>query len=83
MSIVNEMERVADPVDRATLEAEIYLEQAISQTLAKADEKLPYKGSCYYCHEPLPKPLRFCDIDSSCRDEYDYMQQRRQINMRV
>lgn len=72
---------MSDIVDRANREADLHLQTAIEATLNKRDLSLPYRGSCYYCNESTPSPLRFCD--DFCRDDYEYLESRKAANIRV
>lgn len=54
--------------DRADLEAP-YLVAASK----KPNGPLP-KGTCYYCDERVPDPMRWCNAE--CRTEYEHLQRR-------
>lgn len=76
--ILHANEHLADAVDRAALEAERDIAQALERAKAGAAKPLPYIGRCYNCSEPLPDQLRFCD--EFCREDYDYREARRKVN---
>lgn len=63
------MENYADPVDRASVEEQRILEQAIELARHKTSVVLPFIGQCYNCDEPLVPGHRFCDAE--CRDDHE------------
>lgn len=74
------LEQPADILDVAT-QAEIRATEAAVQAALQATEKnLPATGLCHYCHEPVVADSRFCD--EFCRDDYEYLKERRKANGR-
>lgn len=61
---------MSDPADKADLEIEQQLKNGIEQ--ARHENRLPPKGECYNCGEPLPAPQRWCDSD--CRDDFERLE---------
>ena len=73
-----EAEQFADPVDRASAEAERSLAEALARQKVKSEPALPYIGCCYNCSAMLTPGNRFCDKD--CQEDYDHRQSRRKVN---
>lgn len=61
-----------DPNERAS-ELEELARQSAMVTSKKAEGPVA-TGECLYCHERLPKPMRWCNAD--CRNDYQIEQQR-------
>lgn len=58
------MARIADPIDAAAAETELFLETALRHR-----KDVPQAtGFCLNCEEPIEQG-RFCDID--CRDDHE------------
>lgn len=83
------IERLSDTLDMAALHSEKDLEHALKIQREKAKNKLPHRGTCWYCEEPVKKPLLFCrptqqDIEDkySCQAEYENLQKARYRNGR-
>lgn len=72
------MTKPSDNLDWAAEVTQRELERSLEATLAKArtERKLTPKGLCYNCDEPVQGT--FCDAD--CRDDYEYLQERRKAN---
>jgi hypothetical protein len=68
---------MADEIDRANDEAELFLARALQQNM-DARRRLEAKGQCLFCREPLAEGLRFCDAD--CRDDFDRLSEARKRN---
>lgn len=67
---------MADEIDEANERNDAHLQQSLSNI--NPAPQLPPIGQCHFCFETLKNGNRFCD--NECRDDYDYMQKRRQIN---
>lgn len=67
---------MADEIDQANERNDARLQQSLNNI--DPAPQLPAIGQCHFCFEPLNDGSRFCD--NECRDDYDYMQKRRQIN---
>lgn len=71
-----------DDIDIANRAAYRELQAIIKQNREKAKyEKIHPKGSCHNCGTKIKKKATnqlFCDED--CRDDYTYIQERKQIN---
>lgn len=60
---------MADDADLSEQETEFLLDVARRAAALKAAKRLPPKGSCYNCEEPLEKEGQlFCDAD--CEQDY-------------
>lgn len=62
------MDRIADEMDRASIEEQRTLERCIEAAKKPSKPPLPVVGSCYNCDEELGPGQRFCDSD--CREDY-------------
>jgi len=64
-------ERTADDCDRAAQNQEFEVRTAVMNARSSLNHgpKLPAKGSCWNCGEPLPHPQLFCDED--CSHDYE------------
>ncbi len=78
-----------DPIDIAARETERQTAHAIQAQKEKAKQKLPHKGRCWYCEEPVKGDLLFCkpskeDIadNYACLHEYERMHQAKLRNGR-
>ena len=59
--------------DEADIAAELIERQKQAAIMACSQAPtLVYKGSCWFCDEPLPKPQKFCDAD--CSADYEQEQ---------
>lgn len=83
------IERLSDTLDAAAIQTEKDLEAALRAQKERARNKLPHRGTCWYCEEPVKKPLLFCkptkqDIadNYSCQAEYEKLQKARYRNGR-
>ena len=63
---------MADEVDKTADRAE--LEAPYLRAASKKPEGPLAKGSCYYCDERLPEPMRWCDAEH--RTEWENLQRR-------
>lgn len=63
------MERIADALDRASIEEQRELDRCIAAAKQSTKPPLPAIGSCHNCDESLRPGMRFCDAD--CRDDYE------------
>lgn len=61
---------MSDEADIASEAIELRLEAAIEA--CRRAPRLPPKGSCWFCDEPLPPPKKFCDAD--CCADYEVEQ---------
>ena len=77
MSLDNE--RLTDICDIADLEIERSVNRAIENARSEIKE-LTFTGECLYCNESIEEG-RWCDTD--CRDDWDYLESRKDINKRV
>jgi len=68
---------MSDEVDMAFEAEQLLIKEALANVKA-TEPKLPPKGCCYNCDEPLGTGERFCDVD--CREDYDHRQRRRLAN---
>lgn len=59
----------SDPNDRAT-EHEEQMREAAIRNNRKASGPVA-NGSCHYCGERVPEPMRWCDAD--CRNDWERM----------
>ena len=74
-----ENERPSDICDIADLEIERSVNRAIENARSEIKE-LTFTGECLYCKE-LIEEGRWCDTD--CRDDWDYLESRNNVNKRV
>jgi hypothetical protein len=65
---------MADEIDRANDQAELFLAAAIENNKAHRAVLKP-TGQCLSCREPVPDGRRFCDAD--CRDDFDRISEAR------
>lgn len=72
------LQQNSDALDVASENQLAANEAAIKVALASVERPLPAIGRCHNCSEPLPAGEKFCD--EFCRDDYDYIQQRRRAN---
>lgn len=69
-------------LDKASEYEQKMLSAALQNQLAKgAVRQVAPKGFCYNCGEQLVGEAVFCDDD--CRDDYQYIQDRRKVNAKV
>lgn len=68
---------MADEIDRANDQAELFLAQAIRHNKAARVRLLP-TGECLFCREPVKDARLFCDAE--CRDDHDRLTEARRRN---
>lgn len=64
---------VADEIDKTVDRDE--LERPARIAASRRPEGPVANGSCHYCGERIPEPMRWCDAD--CRNEWAEMQARK------
>ena len=73
--------RSGDLADRGAAQTDQNLALALRQ--ARSAPVMLHTGSCLYCEEPVPAPLRFCEpdvlvpIEHSCIREWETLQRKR------
>lgn len=72
------IEKTSDILDAASQRSQQELDSILAAHKARKDTSMQPKGSCHFCDEPTD--LLFCD--EYCRDDYQYIEKRKQINIR-
>lgn len=77
---LNDMdERFSDPLDAAS--QEIDKQMNIGLAKIRAFKPLQSDGKCKNCNDDIDGSLLFCDSD--CRDDYEFINNRKRANRRV
>lgn len=57
---------MGDIVDKGNETSEFFNKIALKK---RRPEGPSYRGTCFNCGDPIPFPLRWCDVD--CRDDWE------------